>query len=57
MADPHIVFVIAAYCLAAAVIAGMIGGIVLDHRRLSASLDQAVRALEAARAKAKPDLR
>jgi heme exporter protein CcmD len=52
-ADPHIGFVIAAYAAAAAVIAAMIGSIVLDHRRLSAELDQATRALRDARRDAK----
>ena len=50
MSDPHIGFVFAAYCVAAAVIAAMIGGVVIDYRRLSAHLDEAARALEAARA-------
>jgi heme exporter protein CcmD len=47
MSDPHIGFVIAAYAVAAAVIAVMIGAIVFDYRRLSAHLDQATRTLEA----------
>ena len=46
MSDPHIGFVIAAYSVAAVVIAAMIGSVVLDYRRLSAHLDQATRALE-----------
>ena len=49
MSDPHIGFVIAAYSLAALVIAAMIGAVVFDYRRLSADLDEATRALEAAR--------
>jgi heme exporter protein CcmD len=49
LSDPHIGFVIAAYCIAAAVIAAMVGGVVVDYRRLSAHLDEATRALEAAR--------
>jgi len=49
MADPHIGFVIAAYTVAAATIAAMIGAVVLDGRRLDAQMDAAARALEAAR--------
>ena len=49
MSDPHIGFVIAAYSLAALVVAVMIGAVVLDYRRLSAHLDEATRTLEAAR--------
>jgi heme exporter protein CcmD len=49
LSDPHIGFVVAAYAVAAAVIAGMIGSVVFDYRRLSAHLDEANRALEAAR--------
>jgi heme exporter protein CcmD len=49
MADPHIGFVIAAYSVAAAVIAAMIGAVVVDYRRLNAHLDRATRALDAAR--------
>jgi heme exporter protein CcmD len=49
MSDPHIGFVIAAYAVAAAVIAAMIGSVAFDYRRLSAHLDEATRALEAAR--------
>ena len=49
MSDPHIGFVIAAYSVAAFVIAAMIGAVVFDYRRLSADLDEATRALEAAR--------
>ncbi len=49
LSDPHIGFVIAAYAVAAAVIAAMIGSVVFDYRRLSAHLDEATRALEAAR--------
>jgi heme exporter protein CcmD len=49
MAYPHIGFVIAAYAVSAAVIGAMIGFVVVDYRRLSAGLDQANRALAAAR--------
>ncbi len=49
MSDPHIGFVIAAYAVAAIVLLGMVGSVVLDGRRLSAHLDEATRALEAAR--------
>ena len=49
MSDPHIGFVFAAYSLAALVIAAMIGAVVFDYRRLNAHLDEATRALEAAR--------
>ena len=49
MSDPHIGFVIAAYVVAAAVIAAMIGTVVVDYRRLSAQLARATRALETAR--------
>ncbi len=53
MSDPHIGFVIAAYCVAAVVIAAMIGSVLFDYRRLSADLNSATRALEAARGSAK----
>jgi heme exporter protein CcmD len=53
LADPHIGFVIAAYSIAAVVLAAMICSVVLDYRRLSAHLDQATRALEEARRRAK----
>jgi heme exporter protein CcmD len=49
LADPHIGFVAAAYAVAAATIAAMIAYVVLDYRRLTAHLEQANRALEAAR--------
>jgi len=49
MADPHIGFVIAAYCIAALVIAAMIASVILDYRRLNAHLREATQALEAAR--------
>jgi heme exporter protein CcmD len=49
MADPHIGFVVAAYCVAAVVLAAMIGSVVLDYRRLSGDLDKAMRRLEDAR--------
>ena len=40
MSDPHIAFVVAAYSVAAVVIAAMIGSVVTDYRRLSAHLDK-----------------
>ena len=43
MADPHIGFVIAAYAVAAATIAAMIGAVVLDGRRLNVQMDAAAR--------------
>jgi heme exporter protein CcmD len=49
MADPHIGFVVAAYAIAAATIAAMIGAVVLDGRRLNLQIHEAARALEAAR--------
>jgi len=49
MGDPHIGFVVAAYAVAAATIAAMIGGVLLDGRRLEAQMEKAARALEAAR--------
>jgi heme exporter protein CcmD len=49
LSDPHIGFVFAAYGVAAVVIATMIGSVVFDYRRLSAHLDEANRALAAAR--------
>jgi len=49
MPDPHLGFVVAAYAVAAATIAGMIGAVVLDGRRLEAQMENAARALEAAR--------
>ena len=49
MADPHIGFVIAAYTIAAATIGAMIASVVVDHRRLTADLDEATRALKAVR--------
>jgi heme exporter protein CcmD len=50
LSDPHIGFVIAAYSVAFVVIVAMIGSVLLDDRRLNAELDEANRALEAARA-------
>ena len=50
LSDPHIGFVIAAYGVAFVVIVAMIGSVVIDYRRLSVELDEATRALEAARA-------
>jgi heme exporter protein CcmD len=49
MGDPHSGFIIAAYAVAAATIAAMIGWVVLDFRRLNAELDRATRALHSAR--------
>lgn len=49
MADSPIGFVVAAYAVAAATIAAMIGAVVLDGRRLNAQMEKAARALEAAR--------
>ena len=54
--DPHIGFIIAAYAAAAATIGAMIGWVVLDFRQLNAQLDQATRALDAARAGTKGKL-
>jgi hypothetical protein len=53
MGDSHIGFIIAAYAGAVATIGAMIGWVVLDFRRLNAQLDQATRALDAARGGAK----
>jgi len=47
--DPHIGFVVAAYAVAFAALAAMIGSVVFEYRRLSADLDEANRTLEAAR--------
>jgi heme exporter protein CcmD len=49
LADPHLGFIVAAYSVAALVIAGMIGMVTLEYRRLTVHLEQATRALEAAR--------
>ncbi|HEX9168446.1 MAG TPA: heme exporter protein CcmD [Roseiarcus sp.] len=49
MADPHLGFVIAAYAVAAATIAAMIGAVVVDGLRLNAQMNEAARALEDAR--------
>ena len=54
--DPHIGFIIAAYAVAVATIGAMIGWVVLDFRELNAQLDQATRALDAARGGAKGKL-
>jgi len=54
LGDPHIGFVFAAYAVAAVVIAAMIGSVLFDYRRLSADLDEATRALEAARGEKEP---
>ena len=56
MADPHLGFVVVAYAVAAATIGAMIGWVVLDFRQLNAQLDQATRALDAARGGAKGKL-
>jgi len=49
MVDAHIGFVVAAYAVAAATIAAMIGAVILDGRRLKAQMEKAARALEEAR--------
>ncbi len=54
LSDPHIGFVIAAYSVAAVVIAAMIGTVVFDYRRLRAHLDEATRALNTARGAREP---
>ena len=54
--DPHSGFIIAAYAAAAATIGAMIGWVILDFRQLNAQLDQATRALDAARGGAKGKL-
>jgi heme exporter protein CcmD len=53
MGDPHIGFIVAAYAVAVATLGGMIGWVVLDFRRLNIQLDQATRALDGARGRAK----
>jgi heme exporter protein CcmD len=53
MGDPHISFIVAAYAVAVATLGGMIGWVVLDFRRLNIQLDQATRALDGARGRAK----
>jgi heme exporter protein CcmD len=57
MADPHIGFVIAAYAVAAATIGAMIASVVVDHRRLTADLDEATRALKAVRGDSRDERR
>jgi heme exporter protein CcmD len=57
MADPHIGFVIAAYAIAATTIGAMIASVVVDHRRLSADLDEATRALKAVRGDSRDERR
>jgi len=52
MADPHIGFVLTAYAVTAAVLAAMIGWVVIDGRRLNAELGEATRALSDARPRA-----
>ena len=49
MGDPHFGFIVAAYAVAAAAIALMIGSVVFDYRRLSDELERANRALATAR--------
>jgi heme exporter protein CcmD len=49
MGDPHIGFIIAAYAVAAATLAAMIGWVLLDSRRLRLQLDAATRSLGGAR--------
>jgi heme exporter protein CcmD len=49
MSDPHIGFIIAAYAVAAATLAGMIGWVLLDSYRLRTQLDAATRSLDGAR--------
>jgi hypothetical protein len=53
MADPHLGFIVAAYVVATATFGAMIAYVVLDYRRLNAHLDEATRALDAARRSAK----
>ncbi len=57
LADAHLGFIVAAYAVAAVVIAGMIGFVLLDYRRLTADLDEATRALQAARGGSKSQRR
>jgi heme exporter protein CcmD len=49
MGDPHVGFIVAAYAVATATIAAMIGWVVLDARRLNAELARATRALDGVR--------
>jgi len=53
MGDPHVGFIVAAYAVATATIAAMIGWVVLDARRLNAELGRATRALDGVRDGAK----
>jgi heme exporter protein CcmD len=53
MGDPHVGFIVAAYAVATATIAAMIGWVVLDARRLNAELARATRALDGVRDGAK----
>ncbi len=53
MGDPHIGFIVAAYAVAGATIAAMIGWVLLDARHLNAELARATRALNGARGGAK----
>jgi heme exporter protein CcmD len=55
--DSHIGFIIAAYAVAAATIAAMIGWVLLDGRRLRAQLDAATRALDGVRGAAEGERR
>jgi heme exporter protein CcmD len=49
MSDSHIGFIIVAYAVAAATLAGMIGWVLLDSYRLRTQLDAATRSLDGAR--------
>ena len=53
MGDPHVGFIVAAYAVATAAIAAMIGWVVLDAHRLNAELSRATRALDGVRDGAK----
>ena len=53
MGDPHLGFIVAAYAVATATIAAMIGWVVLDAHRLNAELARVTRALDGVRDGAK----
>jgi heme exporter protein CcmD len=53
MGDPHFGFIVAAYAVATATIAAMIGWVVLDAHRLNAELARVTRALDGVRDGAK----
>jgi heme exporter protein CcmD len=53
MGAPHVGFIVAAYAVAAATIAAMIGWVVLDARHLNAELARATRALDGVRGSVK----